>query len=72
MFINDKFKNRKPAKGKKLWDKTEIGNNVNIGSNSTILPVKICDNVVIGAGSVVTKNINFEGVYAGNPAKKIK
>ena len=73
MFINDKFKNRKPAKGKKkLWDKTEIGNNVSIGSNSTILPVKICDNVVIGAGSVVTKNINFEGVYAGNPAKKIK
>ena len=73
MFINDKFKNRKPALGeKKLWDKTEIGNNVSIGSNSTILPIKICDNVVIGAGSVVTKNINFKGVYVGNPAKKIK
>ena len=39
MFINDKFKNSKPALGeKKLWDKTEIGNNVSIGSNSTILP----------------------------------
>jgi acetyltransferase-like isoleucine patch superfamily enzyme len=73
MFINDKFKNSKPALGeKKLWDKTEIGNNVSIGSNSTILPIKICDNVVIGAGSVVTKNINFKGVYVGNPAKKIK
>jgi acetyltransferase-like isoleucine patch superfamily enzyme len=29
------------------------------------------DNVVIGAGSVVTKDINESGVYAGNPAKKI-
>ena len=73
MFINDKFKNHGPAKGnKKLWNKTEIGNGVSIGSNSTILPVKICDNVIIGAGSVVTKNITLKGIYAGNPIKKIK
>ena len=43
-----------------------------IGSNSTILPIKICDNAVIGAGSVVTKDINKKGIYAGNPAKLIK
>tara|TARA_B100001057_G_scaffold454617_1_gene500544 strand:- start:749 stop:1198 length:450 start_codon:yes stop_codon:yes gene_type:complete len=73
VFINDKFKDQKPANGKKnKWLKTLIGSNVNIGSNSTILPVKICSNVVIGAGSVVTKNIILPGKYAGNPAKKLK
>jgi len=71
MFINDKFSNGKPAGGNiKLWEKTKIGNNVSIGSNSTILPVEICDNVVIGAGSVVTKNISEPGKYFGNPAKR--
>ena len=73
MFINDLFSEGKPAGGKKeLWKSTVIGNHVSIGSNATILPVTICDNVVIGAGSVVTKNIKEKGVYAGNPAQKIK
>ena len=73
MFINDLFKNHGPARGDKtLWSKTKIGNNVSIGSNATILPVNICDNVVIGAGAVVTKDINSSGIYIGNPAKKIK
>ena len=49
-----------------------IGNNVSIGSNATILPVKICNDVIIGAGSVVTKNINKSGIYVGNPAKFLK
>ncbi len=70
MFINDAFKNGGPAMGdKSLWKGTTVGNHVSIGSNATILPVTICDNVVIGAGSVVTKNIDKHGVYAGNPAK---
>jgi acetyltransferase-like isoleucine patch superfamily enzyme len=56
---------------KSKWRKTIIGSNVSVGSNATILPVRICDDVVIGAGSVVTKNIDSAGVYAGNPAKKI-
>jgi acetyltransferase-like isoleucine patch superfamily enzyme len=69
-FVNDKFTNGGPANGDKtLWSKTTIGNNVSIGSNSTLLPVNITDNVVIGAGSVVTKDINVQGVYFGNPAK---
>jgi acetyltransferase-like isoleucine patch superfamily enzyme len=73
MFVNDLFKQGKPANGnKELWRKTNIGNNVAIGSNATILPVSICNNVVIGAGSVVTKNINKPGVYAGNPAKFLR
>ncbi|MFO0356661.1 MAG: acyltransferase [Sphingobacteriaceae bacterium] len=73
MFINDLFAGGGPAMGNKArWKETTIGNNVSIGSNATILPIRICDNVVIGAGSVVTKDINSPGVYAGNPAKKIR
>ncbi len=73
MFINDLFSGGGPARGnKELWRSTKIGNNVSIGSNATILPVNICNKVVIGAGAVVTKDISKPGVYAGNPAKKIK
>lgn len=73
MFINDLFSKGGPAQGDKtLWMSTKIGNNVAIGSNATILPVEICDNVVIGAGAVVTKNIHKTGVYAGNPARFIR
>ena len=72
MFINDKFSSGRPAMGdKKKWNKTFIGNKVSIGSNSTILPVSICSNVVIGAGSVVTKDIKESGTYVGNPAIKL-
>lgn len=73
MFINDLFATGGPAQGNKaLWKSTIIGNHVSIGSNATILPVNICDNVVIGAGSVVTKNIIKPGIYAGNPARFIR
>lgn len=71
MFINDTFVTGGPARGRKeLWRETAIGNRVSIGSNATILPVKICDDVVIGAGTVVTKDISEPGVYAGNPARR--
>ena len=73
MFINDLFSNGGPARGdKSLWKSTSIGNNVSIGTSSTILPVRVCDNVVIGAGSVVTKDILEPGIYLGNPAKKLR
>jgi acetyltransferase-like isoleucine patch superfamily enzyme len=73
MFVNDLFSTGGPARGNKdLWKSTLIGNNVSVGSNVTLLPVKICDNVVIGAGAVVTKDITESGIYVGNPAKKIK
>lgn len=72
-FINDLFATGGPAMGDKdLWKATNIDNHVSIGTNSTILPVRICSNVVIGAGSVVTKNIMIPGIYAGNPAKLIR
>lgn len=73
IFINDSFEKGGPARGdKSLWKQTKIGDNVSIGSNATVLPVAICSNVVIGAGSVVTKDIKTSGVYAGNPARFIK
>ncbi len=73
MFVNDLFSNGGPAGGDQTqWKKTTIGNHVSIGSNATILPVGICDNVVIGAGSVVTKDISKPGIYAGNPARFLK
>jgi acetyltransferase-like isoleucine patch superfamily enzyme len=73
MFINDTFAKGGPARGDKaLWKRTKIGDNVSIGSNATILPVTVCNNVVIGAGTVVTKDIKDPGVYVGNPARRIK
>ena len=72
MFVNDKFSIGGPAMGDKTqWQATKIGDRVSIGSNATILPVEICDDVVIGAGSVVTINITEPGKYAGNPARKL-
>lgn len=50
-----------------------VGDNVYIGYGCIILPgVTICDNVVIGAHSVITKDISSSGVYAGAPAKFIR
>lgn len=73
MFINDRFAGGGPARGRKeLWQSTVIGDRVSIGSNATILPVSICDDVVIGAGSVVTRSITEPGVYAGNPARLVR
>ena len=69
MFINDKFVDRKLSKD---FLPTKLGNKVYVGSNSTILPISICDDVVIGAGSVVTKDITESGTYAGNPAARLK
>jgi acetyltransferase-like isoleucine patch superfamily enzyme len=69
MFVNDLFASGAPAGGDTTkWKSTTIGNHVSIGSNATILPVRICDYVVIGAGAVVTKDISKPGIYAGNPA----
>jgi acetyltransferase-like isoleucine patch superfamily enzyme len=70
MFINDTFSTGGPAGGRKeFWRSTSIGNRVSIGSGATILPVSICDDVVVGAGAVVTKDIAVAGSYAGNPAR---
>jgi acetyltransferase-like isoleucine patch superfamily enzyme len=73
MIINDTFADGRPAGGRKeLWRATHIGHHVSIGSNATIMPVSICDGTVIGAGAVVTRDIVEPGIYAGNPARKIR
>jgi acetyltransferase-like isoleucine patch superfamily enzyme len=73
MFVNDLFSMGGPAKGRRdLWRSTRIGSDVSIGTHVTVLPVDICNHVVIGAGSVVTKNITQPGIYAGNPARLLR
>ena len=69
MFTNDKFADGQLSKD---YLPTHIGHRCRIGSNVTILPVFIGDDVTIGAGSVVTKDIREPGIYAGNPARRIK
>lgn len=70
MFINDKFEHGGPARGDKgLWKTTTIGDRVSIGTGAVVLPVRICEGTVIGAGAVVTKDIDVQGVYVGNPAR---
>jgi acetyltransferase-like isoleucine patch superfamily enzyme len=73
MFVNDLFATGGPARGaRQLWGSTTIGSRVSIGSNATILPVRICDDVVIGAGAVVSRDIDEPGIYAGNPARLMR
>ena len=73
MFINDTFAIGRPANGRReLWRAPRVGSRVSIGSNATILPVQICDDVVIGAGAVVTRSITQSGIYAGNPARRLR
>ncbi|WP_432454184.1 acyltransferase [Agarivorans sp. QJM3NY_29] len=72
MFANDLFKDGKPNADPDSWGRTRIGDQVSIGSNATILAVTICDQTVIGAGSVVTKDITKPGIYAGNPARLLR
>ncbi|MBO3078328.1 acyltransferase [Mammaliicoccus vitulinus] len=64
---------RNKEKNIDVFGKIKVGNNVFIGLNSLILPgVTIGDNVVVAAGSVVTKNIESDSVVGGNPARKIR
>jgi len=67
MFTNDLF----DSEDLKSWKmkRTIIGSNCRVGSNVTLLPVKIGDNVIIGAGSVVTKDVPSNSTVYGNPAK---
>ena len=71
-FTNDLFKEGIPSQNAKDWLPTIIEEQVSIGSGSTILPVRIVGGCVIGAGSVVTKDLTIKGTYAGNPAKLIR
>ena len=60
-------------KGLEYAKPIKVGNNVWIGGNVVVLPgVTIGDNCVIGAGSVVTKDIPENSVAVGNPCRVMK
>jgi acetyltransferase-like isoleucine patch superfamily enzyme len=71
MFTNDLYIDSSDFES---WIKKEtyVEDDVRIGSNATILPVKIGRKSIIGAGAVVTKDIPPNCVVVGNPAKIIK
>ena len=78
-FINDRFPRATNLDGSLQTDedwtveKTIVGKRASIGSGSTILcGIKIGENAIIGAGSVVTKDVAPNTVVAGNPAKFFK
>lgn len=61
------------APGVNISGSCEIGNNVYIGTNASVKQgIRICDDVTIGMGAVVVKNIEEPGTYIGNPAVKFK
>lgn len=79
MFCNDRFPRsiNKDGTIKKINDwnlePTIIKNNASIGSNSTILcGIIIGENSIVGAGSVVTKNVPDNEIWAGNPARFLR
>ena len=66
------FRDRPEYQGLQRFGRIDIGDNVFVGANTTILPgVTIGSNVVVGAGSVVTKDLPSDGVYAGVPARVV-
>lgn len=81
MFINDNLPRAVTKTGEleseQDWAgrfrETWVGSSVSIGSNATILGgVRIGDEAVIGAGSVVTKDVPAREVWAGNPARFLR
>lgn len=70
MFINDKF----DSSDHESWviRNTFVEDNVRIGSNAVIMPVRIGKGAIIGAGAVVTKNVPDGAVVVGNPARIIR
>lgn len=67
-FLNDKYP---PSKGK-YWMEIKVKDNVVIGGGCVILPgVILNEGCFIGAGSVVTKDVNSNVKVVGNPAREI-
>jgi acetyltransferase-like isoleucine patch superfamily enzyme len=71
MFTNDLYDAPKPNAGY-TQRKTVVGDDVRIGSNVTLLPVKVGNGAIIGAGAVVTKDVPAGAVVAGVPAKVLR
>jgi acetyltransferase-like isoleucine patch superfamily enzyme len=78
-FINDSYPRATTSSGdlqtEADWkvEKTVVSKGASIGSGSTILSnVNIGENAIVGAGSMVTKNVPANAVVAGNPAKVLR
>lgn len=76
-FLYNDFYGLKPLSEKPVYDRfqkiTQVGNDVWVGTNVTILNgVKIGDGAVIGANSIVTKDVPPYAIVAGNPGKVVK
>ena len=69
MFVNDLYP---PRFSRESWKNTIVKRHASIGNNATILPVEIGEYSLVGAGSVVTKNVANNSIVAGNPAKFIR
>ena len=70
-FTNDKHPRSRNVDFQLL--RTNIGDDVSIGANATILPgITIGAKAVIGAGSVVTKNVDSGVTVVGNPATQLR
>lgn len=58
--------------GVNISGNVRIGGNVNIGTNSVIRNgISICDDVTVGAGAVIVKDITEPGIYVGNPCVRM-
>ena len=70
IFTNDLY----PVANDPNWklEKTRVGKKVSIGNNATILPVKIGQGALVGAGAVVTKDVQKDVIVVGNPARRIR
>jgi len=68
MFTND----RKPPQPREKWEPTLVKRKAMIGTGAVLLPVTIGEGAIVGAGSVVTKDVPDYTVVAGNPARVVK